>query len=76
METNDLNFYKKQNSIKITEKEDNNVTKKELLNSSINSNYYIVILLLYFIVFRMSITLVKNFHKNKKIKYYNEYYNI
>ena len=76
METNEINFFMSQNSTILTEKEVNNEIKKELMNSSINSNYYFVILLLSFIVFMMSITLVKNYHKNKKIKYYNEYYNI
>ena len=60
----------------ITEKEVNNENKKEVLNSNIIYNYYIVIILLSFIAFIMSITLVKNYHKNKKIQYYNEYYNI
>jgi len=76
LETNEINLYMNQNSTIITEIEDNNEIKKELLNSSINSNYYIVILFLSFIVFMMSITLAKNYLKNKKIKYYNEYYNI
>ena len=76
METNEVSLFMSQNNKIITEKEANNEIKTEVLNSNINCNYYIVILLLSFIAFMISITLVKNFHKNKKIQYYNEYYNI
>ena len=76
METEEVSLFMNQKEKIITEKEVNNENKKEVLNSNIIYNYYIIILLLSFIVFMMSITLVKNYHKNKKIQYYNEYYNI
>ena len=76
METKEVSLFMNQKEKIIKEKELNNEREKEILNSNINSNYYIVILFLSFIVFMMSITLIKNYHKNKKIQYYNEYYNI
>jgi hypothetical protein len=76
LETEEVSLFMSQKKKIITEKEVNNENKKEVLNSNIIYNYYIIILLLSFIVFMMSITLVKNYHKNKKIQYYNEYYNI
>ena len=76
METKEVSLFMNQKKKIITEIEVNNTNKKEVLNSNINSNYYIIIFLLSFIVFVMSITLVKNYHKNKKIQYFNEYYNI
>jgi len=76
METNEVSLFVSQNNKIITEKIANNEIKTESLNSNINCNYYIVILLLSFIAFMISITLVKNYQKNKKIQYYNEYYNI
>jgi len=67
METKEVSlFMNKKNKI-ITETEINNEIRKEELNSKINSNYYIIILLLSFIAFMISITLVKNYHKNKKV---------
>ena len=76
METEEVSLFMNQKEKIISEKEVNNENKKEVLNSNIIYNYYIAILLLSFIVFMMSITLVKNYHKNKKIQYYNEYYTI
>ena len=76
METKEVSLFMSQNNKMITEKEVNTEIKKEVYNSNLNFDHYIIILLLSFIVFMMSITLVKNYHKNKKIQYYNEYYNI
>ncbi len=76
METKEVSLFMSQKKKIITEKEINNESKKEILKSNINSNYYIIIFLLSFIVFVMSIVIAKNYHKNKKIKYYNEYFSI
>ena len=76
METKEVSLFMNPKKKIITENEINNKNNKKILNSNINSNYYIIILLLSFIVFVMSITLVKNYYKNKKIQYFNEYYNI
>jgi len=75
METQEVSLFMSQKEKIITEK-DNNENKKEVVNSNFIYNYYIIILLLSFIAFMMSITLVKNYYKNKKIKYYNDYYKI
>ena len=60
-------------------KKKNNIIKKiqnnKILNLSFNSNLYIVIVLLTFSIF-IGIALLKNYHKNKKIKNYNNYYKI
>jgi len=72
METKEVSLFMSQKKKTITETE----IKKEILYSNINSNYYIIILLLSFFAFIISIILVKNYHKNKKIQYYDEYYNI
>ena len=76
MKTKEVSLFMNKKNKTIAETEINNEIRKEVLNSNINSNYYIIILLLSFIVFMISITLVKNYHKNKKVLYYNEYYNI
>jgi len=75
LETKEVSLFMSQKK-KIITKKDNNENKKEVVNSNIIYNYYIIILLLSLIAFMMSITLVKNYYKNKKIQYYNEYYNI
>ena len=76
LETKEVNLFMSEKNKIITETEVNNENKKEVINSNIIYNYYIVIIVLSFIAFMMSITLVKNYHKNKKIQYYNEYFNI
>ena len=72
LETGEINLYvNKRNSIIKEDKEN----KKIILNSSFNK-IYLIIIIFSFTIFMMSITIVKNFHKKKKIEYFNNYYNI
>lgn len=72
LETGELNLYVDKRKDIIKEDIEN---KKVLLNSGFNK-IYLIIIFFSFIIFLMSITVVKNYHKKKKIEYYNNYYNI
>ena len=69
LHSGDTNLYLEKNKDYIIEKEDN---KKNIKNS----DFDIIVIIFFMILISMIITVFKNYYKNKKIEYYNQYYEI
>ena len=69
LHSGDINLYLDKNKDYIIEKED---IKKDINNSDIN----IIVIIFFIILISMVMTIFKNYYKNKKIEYYNQYYDI
>ena len=69
LETRDCNLYlDKNNNYFIEEIENIKDIKK--------SDFKVFIIIFFIVIFAVAVTIFKNYHKNKKIKYYNYYYEI
>ena len=69
LHSGDVNLYSDKNKNYIYLKEDN---KKDI----IKSNFDFIVIIVSIILISMAMTIFKNYYKNKKIEYYNQYYEI
>ena len=69
LHSGDVNLYSDKNKNYIYVREDN---KKDI----IKSNFDFIVIIVFIILISMAMTIFKNYYKNKKIEYYNQYYDI